>query len=113
MFTYRILAYKDKNTYTGVCLDLDIVEEGHTSLEEARLSIQEAVEVYLESVLKTAAEPSERQTLLFRPAPREYWEKAKKLTLLKPEEKTFSQIPPFLYYSAIGPVQLRPVVAHA
>lgn len=97
MLIYRILAYKDGRAYTGVCLDLDIIEEGYSSLEEARLNLQEAVEAYLQSVLESGISPEELRSLLYRAAPPEYWEKAKQFTSIKPKGGQVPQVPPFLY----------------
>lgn len=66
------MAYQEKDkSFTGVCLDLDIVEEGHVSLQEAILSIHDAIESHLQAASKIGY-PKE---LMSRPAPKEYWEK--------------------------------------
>jgi len=69
-FSFRNIAYQEKDgTFTGVCLDLDIVEEGHASLPEAILSINGAIHSHMDSTKKLGF-PKE---LVFRPAPKEYW----------------------------------------
>lgn len=98
MRVYRVLAYQDGDSFTGVCLDLGIVEEEHASLEEARLSIQEAVEAYLLTIREMADAGEEVEHLWYRPAPRKYWQVARRLTAqekLQPRETP--QLPPFLY----------------
>ncbi len=75
-FNFRCLAYQEKDSsFTGVCLDLDIVEEKHQTLQEAILSINDAVR----SHMLVAAEEGYPQELLSRPAPKMYWEKLGKL----------------------------------
>lgn len=79
-FTFRCMIYREKDeTYTAVCLDLDIVEEGHTSSEEARLSIQDAIDSHMQAVAKMGF-PKE---LIFRPAPKEYWDILTKMSIRK------------------------------
>lgn len=70
IFSFRNIAYQEKNgTFTGVCLDLDIVEEGHTTLPEAILSINDAIH----SHLRAASKLNFPKELTSRPAPKEYW----------------------------------------
>lgn len=71
-FYFHCIAYREKdNTFTGVCLDLDIVEEGHASLEIATESIKDAVASHLQAA-KELGFPNE---LVNRPAPKKYWGK--------------------------------------
>lgn len=80
-FTFRCIAYKEKDdTFTGVCLDLDIVEEGHITLQEAILSINDAIQSHIQASAKLGYP----QELMFRPAPKEYWNKLKDITDAKP-----------------------------
>ena len=90
-FVFRVFAYKEADeTYTAVCLDLDIVEENHQSLQQAVISINEAIESHLKAAKKLCF-PKE---LLYRPAPKAYW---KKLTeLASPSQPT---ITPFQYFT--------------
>ena len=69
--TMEFLVYKDGKTYVGVCLTLDIIEEGNdpATLME---SIVEAAEGYLKVVRKL----NMNDDLLNRHAPKEYWDKA-------------------------------------
>ncbi|OHA19682.1 MAG: hypothetical protein A3C08_00410 [Candidatus Taylorbacteria bacterium RIFCSPHIGHO2_02_FULL_47_18] len=68
--TMEFLVYKDGKTYVGVCLTLDIIEEGNdpATLME---SIVEAAEGYLKVVRKL----NMNDDLLNRHAPKEYWDK--------------------------------------
>lgn len=76
-FTFRCIAYQDSNgTFTGVCLDLNIVEEEHGTLEETIFSINEAIESHFQ-VAKKLNFPD---NLMSRPAPKEYWDKLKEIT---------------------------------
>lgn len=70
-FSFRCIAYQEKDgTFTGVCLDLDIVEEGHVSLPEAMLSINDAISSHIQAAAKLGF-PRE---LISRQAPKVYWE---------------------------------------
>ncbi len=90
-YTFRIFVYKEADeTYTAVCLDLDIVEEKHQTLQQAMMSINEAVE----SHLKTAAKLGFPKELVHRPAPKEYWRKLGEV--IRP---TRPAITPFQYFT--------------
>lgn len=83
-FSFRCIAYQEKDgSFTGVCLDLDIVEEGHQTLEESILSLNDAILSHLRAASKLRF-PKE---LTSRPAPQEYWNKAKEIVDPKPEKK--------------------------
>lgn len=83
---FRFIIYKralDK-CYTGVCLDLDIVEEDKDSIA-LRKSLEEAARGYFEAVIKKNLP----DTLLNKPSPKKYWQ------IIKDLEKyfhTFHQI---------------------
>jgi len=66
----EFLVYKGKNTYVGVCLTFDIVEEGSNPVELMK-SIKEAAELHLVTVRKN----NMSDDLLNRYAPNEYWKK--------------------------------------
>lgn len=66
----RFFIYKERKKYIGVCLDLDIVEEGK-DIEKIKESLTEAVRGYIETVTKEKMDDN----LLNRPAPKIYWEK--------------------------------------
>jgi predicted RNase H-like HicB family nuclease len=66
----EFLVYKKGNTFIGVCLTFDIVEEGNNPTELMK-SIREAAELHLETVIRNDL-PDE---LLNRYAPEEYWKK--------------------------------------
>ncbi len=92
-FSFRNIAYQENNgSFTGVCLDLDIVEEGHSTLQEAILSIEDAVFSHFQAAKKLKF-PKE---LTNRPAPKEYWDKLKELTQVKVPKKDFS---PFQFFT--------------
>ena len=91
--TLRFIAYEEKDgTFTSVCLDLDLVEEGHTSMQEAILSINEAAMTHL----KAAGERGFPKELINRPAPNEYWEKLNEMST--PKIKPISSRP-FKFYN--------------
>ncbi len=74
---FRSIAYQEKDgSFTGVCLDLDIVEEGHASLQETILSINDAIDSFIDAAAKLGY-PKE---LINRPAPMEYWNKLSEIT---------------------------------
>lgn len=90
-FVFRVFVYKEADeTYTAVCLDLDIVEENHQSLQQAVIGINEAIE----SHLKAAAKLDFPKELLHRPAPKMYWKKLNEL--ISPTQPT---ITPFQYFT--------------
>ncbi len=92
-FSFRSIAYQEKDkTFTGVCLDLDIVEEGHATLQEAILSINDAIM----SHLHTSAELGYPKELIERPAPKEYWEKLDEMVHAKPQVPQFK---PFQFFT--------------
>ena len=101
--SFRCIAYREKTgPYTGVCLDLDIVEEGHATLEEAILSISDAILSHLQAAAKLDF-PKE---LINRSAPKEYWNKLKEITQerlhkkgLEPFQFFTSQLPTGLIYA--------------
>jgi len=66
----EILVYKEGNTFIGVCLTFDIVEEGKNALDVLK-SIKEAIQLHLNTVVKN----NMSDDLLNRYAPREYWDK--------------------------------------
>ena len=92
-FSFRCIAYQEKDdSFTGVCLDLDIVEEGHSSLEEAILSINEAIISHLQA----AAKLNYPKELIDRSAPKEYWDKIKVLTNVEVSNKN---LPAFQFFT--------------
>lgn len=92
--SFRCLAYQESKTFTGVCLDLDIVEEGHTSLQEAVLSLNDAISSHL-SALKKLGWPRE---LMNRPAPDIYWNRLESFLKAKsPQTVTHSPIQAYNY----------------
>ncbi len=94
---FRCIAYKEKdNSFSGVCLDLDIVEEGHTSLEEAILSINDAILSHIQA----AAKLNFPKELIDRSAPREYWNKLKQVTEEHTSKKDFK---PFQFFTTQPP----------
>lgn len=64
------LVYKEGNTFIGVCLTFDIIEENDNPVELMK-SLKEAAELHVETVI-TNNLPEE---LLNRYAPEEYWVK--------------------------------------
>jgi len=94
-YSFRCIAYPEKDKYIGVCLDLNIVEE-RESLEGVIKELNDAVLSHFLS----AAELGFPKELLFRPAPREYWEKLKEITRLeiRPKDKEKNHISEFSFY---------------
>ena len=93
---FRCIAYKEKDdSFSGVCLDLDIVEEDHATLEEAILSLNDAISSHVQAASKLGF-PDE---LTFRPAPKEYWDKLRQITKVK-QEKPF--ISPFQLFTVLA-----------
>ena len=94
---FRCIAYKEKDgSFTGVCLDLDIVEEGHASLEEAILSINDAILSHIQAAAKLDF-PKE---LIDRSAPKEYWNKLKDITQ---EGISKKELEPFQFFTTKPP----------
>ncbi|MDO8429221.1 MAG: hypothetical protein Q7S88_01200 [Candidatus Daviesbacteria bacterium] len=92
-FSFRNIAYQEKDgSFTGVCLDLDIVEEGRTTLQEAILSINDAISSHFKAAKKMGL-PNE---LINRPAPKEYWDKLKEITREQAPKRSFS---PFQFFT--------------
>lgn len=73
---FRFVIYKraGERKYTGVCLDLDIIEEDKDPVA-LRKSLEEAAQGYLEAVCKNNLDDK----LLSKPAPRQYWQILKDL----------------------------------
>lgn len=78
--TFHGIIEKSDDIYTAICLELDIATEGET-LQKAKDSLKEAVEGYIESVIKD----NEEDEFIPRPVPEdlieEYYQRFK--TLLK------------------------------
>lgn len=92
---FRFIVYKkvgDKN-YTGVCLDLDIIEENKDPII-LRKSLEEAAQGYLEVVCKNKLDDK----LLSKSAPKQYWQ------ILKDLENYFH-----LLHQTSGPKQALPI----
>ena len=66
----EFFTYKEGDSYVGVCLTFDLLEEGSDPVELAR-SLKDAAELHLETVIKNDLS----EDLLNRYAPEEYWEK--------------------------------------
>jgi len=98
--SFRCIAYQEKDgSFTGVCLDLDIVEEGHVSLEETILSVNDAVS----SHLQVAAKLDFPEELVSRSAPKEYWNKLREITKENVSKKSFE---PFQFFTTQPPTGL-------
>jgi len=96
-FTVRNIVYQEKDdSFTAVCLDLDIIEEGFTTIELAILSLSEAVMSHFQ-VAKNKNFPPE---LTNRPAPQEYWEKLKEITKETPKPQ---ELRPFKFFTTQQP----------
>lgn len=65
----EFLVYQQKETFVGVCLTFDIIEEGNNA-KKLMESIQEAARGHLQTV----REKNLSDDLLNRYAPKEYWD---------------------------------------
>ena len=98
-FSFRCIAYQEKDgSFTGVCLDLDIIEEGHITLQEAILSINDAILSHMDAAAKLGF-PKE---LISRPAPKEYWKKLE--DIIRPRVQKLP-LENFRFYSVQSPQQ--------
>ncbi|MCL5268867.1 MAG: type II toxin-antitoxin system HicB family antitoxin [Bacteroidetes bacterium] len=59
----RSVLIKEANAYSAICLDTDVASDGETA-EQAKASLQEAVELYIESAV-------ENNLPVIRPIPKE------------------------------------------
>lgn len=95
--SFRCIAYKEKDgSFAGVCLDLDIVEEGHSTLEEAILSINDAILSHIQA----AAKLNFPKELIDRAAPKKYWNKLKEVTQ---EHTSKKNLQPFQFFTTQPP----------
>ncbi len=94
----EFLVYKEGDSFVGVCLTFDIVEEGKNPTELVR-NIKEAAELHLEVVIRENLPDA----LLNRYAPIEYWKKyfetAKEIE--KPFSKSTSSLIRSPYYRSL------------
>jgi hypothetical protein len=91
--SFRSIAFQEKDdTFTGVCLDLDIIEEGHATLQEAILSVNDAISSHLD-VAEKVGFPKE---LIERVAPKEYWDRLDHMVHVKPKTPRFE---PFQFFT--------------
>lgn len=65
-----LFVYPENKKFVGVCLELDIVEEGD-NLEQVKESLLDAVKTHVKAVTKNKLS----EGLLNRPAPKEYWDR--------------------------------------
>ena len=79
---FHFIVFKDKDDYTAVCLNLNIVEYGKNP-EELKKSIQEAAFSHLGAIRKKNL-PDKYLNI---PAPKRYWDKLKEVWL----EEEFSR----------------------
>jgi predicted RNase H-like HicB family nuclease len=91
---FEFLVYPDGKRLVGVCLTLNIIEEGESPKKLLR-SLEEAAFGYLEVVRKENLSDE----LLNRPALKKYWDKYYTAKLLrkaeKPLQKSTSSLTPF------------------
>jgi hypothetical protein len=93
-FSFRCAAYPEKDKFVGVCLDLNIVEE-HDTLAETVDGINDAIL----SHLLAAAELGFPQELIYRPAPKECWDKAKEIASREVKMEAKQPLPLFTLYN--------------
>lgn len=104
----EFLVYPEKDKYVGVCLTLDIVEEGS---DPNRLieSLREAARGHVLLVLKKNLSDD----LLNRPAPDEYWAKYfEALEALGSRNKPLKN-PPYTFQTPLGKSRARGVPIYA
>jgi predicted RNase H-like HicB family nuclease len=64
------LIFKEGKSYTAICLELNVASQGKT-VKQASANLQEAVELFLDTVL----EDGEEDKFIPRPAAAEFWRK--------------------------------------
>lgn len=67
----NVLAFKEGKAHLAICLELDIATHGN-SKQDALKSLAEMVQVQIEYA-------EENNTQLYRPAPKEFWQKLHEL----------------------------------
>ena len=98
---YEFFVYPEQGKFVGVCLTLDIVEEGE-SLQTVFNSLIKAAHGHIEMVTKDNLSDN----LLNRPAPKLYWEKLEEFKKQKAvaeerqKENTISKLPASFYEHA-------------
>jgi len=89
---YKFFIYPEKpKHYIGVCLTLDIVEEG----PDPRVLLNSLIEAMIGHV-KTVIKENLGEELLNRPAPQEYWDKYERFKEFVEKKKEMKKIPSFL-----------------
>lgn len=68
------LIFRKRDLYTGVCLEFDLVVQAPT-WQEAKEHIEDLADAWLKNVLENRLPES----LLNKPAPKKYWDLAKKV----------------------------------
>lgn len=71
----EFLVYKEKDTFVGICLTFDIIEEGKDAIK-LMSSITTSANLHLDTVIKNKMSDE----LLNRYAPEKYWKKYFKVT---------------------------------
>lgn len=98
---YEFFVYPEQGKFVGVCLTLDIVEEGE-NLQDVFNSLLKAAHGHVEMVIKSNL----NDNLLNRPAPQAYWnklqefKKQKTLAEEKQKENIVSKLPASFYEHA-------------
>ena len=98
---YEFFVYPEQGRFVGVCLTLDIVEEGN-NLHDVFNSLIKAAHGHVETVIKNGLNDS----LLNRPAPKLYWKKLqefkkqKQLAEENQKENNISRLPASFYEHA-------------
>lgn len=99
--TIRFFIYKEGKKYVGVCLDLDIVEEGK-DIEKLKESLGEAARGYVETIIKEEM----NESLLNQHAPKKYWEKYRSYLKYLEKEKLSENNTSHLHEASISSVCL-------
>ena len=97
--TYTLFVYRSGSRYIGVCLELDIVDDG-TDRDELTARMKKSMESYVHYVCSNKRfDPS----LLNRPAPKKYWQRVSKYL----ESARIQATPPSSTRRAVRPVLAR------
>ncbi|MEK7541889.1 MAG: hypothetical protein AAB533_03515 [Patescibacteria group bacterium] len=103
----EFLVYPERGKYVGVCLTLDIIEEGRDPAKLLK-SIQEAATSHVLFVIKKNL----GDELLNRPAPEEYWERYFKAMEQRVDDGRSLKDKPVYFFQMPMPLN-RGALAHA
>lgn len=91
-----MIAYKEGDLYTAVCLELDIIEQDK-NLDVAIMNLQESVRLYIETIV----DEKFGEQHLNRPAPEKYWTIMENILLEAISKKPMRKSPVEQHYSKV------------